>query len=548
MNKKESFEIAINKSDTSDNSTIKKNFNWKSLLGIAFSLTNSWLGISASLATGISSGGPVLIIYGLIIGFVFSLMYAYTLSNFAKLLPNSNGPSYWVLRLCERNSDLSSDKSTLVSNEEDTLDDDSLVKAKYTVENLESITTFQRSIGLVTGLLNYFGSVFTTASVCSSLSLNILGMYAATHPGYELQKWHTFVTFQCLNILVLLGNIWSKPLPSILRTGLYLSILTFFLTFLISLVSRSENVRDPWPSSSSIFVQFDNNTGWKSSGIAFIVGLINPFWAFVGIDSATHMTDEVGHSKARTIVPQVIYTTVILGFVTSFVYSITMFYCITDKESVQSSILPILEIYQQATKNRNLSLLMQSMCTSCGIISGVASSTWQSRILWSISRDYSSIDRRLGKNLTAKFFSWIANIDPVLETPLRSVLLSHFFVIIIGCIFMGSTTAFNAIITASITLLFITYAIPSVILIIKSSFKSFKTESQTSTETEDDVVSSNTLNWVQYLIHFLCVMWALFCLCFFSLPYELPVTASSMNYVSVAYAAVALGILIFVHL
>ena len=250
--------------------------------------------------------------------------------------------------------------------------------------------------------------------------------------------------------------------------------------------------------------------------------------------------------KARTIVPRVIYTTVILGFITSFVYSITMFYCITDKESVQSSILPILEIYQQATKNRNLSLFMQSMCTFCGIISGVASSTWQSRILWSISRDFSTIDRKLGKNLTANFFSWIANIDAVLETPLRSVLLSHFFVVIIGCIFMGSTTAFNAIITASITLLFITYAMPSAILITKSSFLSSKTETQTSNDKEN--VFPTTLNWMQYIIHVLCIMWALFCLCFFSLPYELPVTASSMNYVSVAYAAVALGIFIFVQL
>ncbi|KAG0669705.1 hypothetical protein C6P45_003448 [Maudiozyma exigua] len=301
MKEKESFELSVSKSYTDENNSIKKNFNWQSLLGIAFSLTNSWLGISSALATGISSGGPMLIIYGLVIGFVFALMYAFTLSSFAKILPNSNGPSYWVLRLCEDSNDFESDKSILVSNEEDVLDEDSVVRAKCTVESLENVTRFQRNIGLVTGLLNYSGAIFTTASVCSSLSLNMLGMYAASHPGYELEKWHTFVTFQCLNILIFLGNIWSKPLPSILKAGLYLSILTFLLTFLISLVSRSENTQAQWPSSSSIFVQFDNNTGWKSSGVAFIVGLINPLWAFVGIDSATHMTDEVGHNKARTI-------------------------------------------------------------------------------------------------------------------------------------------------------------------------------------------------------------------------------------------------------
>ena len=46
---------------------LRRNFGIWSLLGIGFSLTNCWFGISASLVTGISSGGPMLIVYGLII-------------------------------------------------------------------------------------------------------------------------------------------------------------------------------------------------------------------------------------------------------------------------------------------------------------------------------------------------------------------------------------------------------------------------------------------------------------------------------------------------
>lgn len=52
---------------SSERSEVKfdKHFNWWSLLGIAFSLSCSWVGISASMAVGIASGGPLLIIYGL---------------------------------------------------------------------------------------------------------------------------------------------------------------------------------------------------------------------------------------------------------------------------------------------------------------------------------------------------------------------------------------------------------------------------------------------------------------------------------------------------
>ena len=45
---------------------LKRNYTWISLLGIGFSLTNSWWGISAALITGINNGGPVQIVYGLI--------------------------------------------------------------------------------------------------------------------------------------------------------------------------------------------------------------------------------------------------------------------------------------------------------------------------------------------------------------------------------------------------------------------------------------------------------------------------------------------------
>jgi choline transport protein len=43
---------------------LNRNFSVWSVLGVGFSLTNSWFGISAALITGINSGGPLLIIYG----------------------------------------------------------------------------------------------------------------------------------------------------------------------------------------------------------------------------------------------------------------------------------------------------------------------------------------------------------------------------------------------------------------------------------------------------------------------------------------------------
>jgi choline transport protein len=41
---------------------LSRGFSVLSILGTAFSLTNSWFGLSAAMATGINSGGPVLLV------------------------------------------------------------------------------------------------------------------------------------------------------------------------------------------------------------------------------------------------------------------------------------------------------------------------------------------------------------------------------------------------------------------------------------------------------------------------------------------------------
>ena len=45
---------------------LRKSFSLWSILGVGFGLTNSWFGISVSMVTGIYSGGPMMVVYGII--------------------------------------------------------------------------------------------------------------------------------------------------------------------------------------------------------------------------------------------------------------------------------------------------------------------------------------------------------------------------------------------------------------------------------------------------------------------------------------------------
>jgi amino acid transporter len=51
-------------------------------------------------------------------------------------------------------------------------------------------------------------------------------------------------------------------------------------------------------------------------------------------------------------------------------------------------------------------------------------------------------------------------VHPTLDVPLESLSLTLLVVVVFGCIFLGSTSAFNAITSASVTALGVSYAIP----------------------------------------------------------------------------------------
>ena len=76
-----------------------RNYSVLSILGVSFSLTNSWFGISAGLITGINSGGPVLIVYGIILITLVSTCVAISLSELASAYPNAGTTSRHLIRL-----------------------------------------------------------------------------------------------------------------------------------------------------------------------------------------------------------------------------------------------------------------------------------------------------------------------------------------------------------------------------------------------------------------------------------------------------------------
>ena len=393
---------------------LRKSFSLWSVLGVGFGLTNSWFGISVSMITGIGSGGPMMIVYGIVIIALVSVCVGVSLAELSSAYPHAGGQFWWSLKLAP--------------------------------------PKHRRLAAYLCGSLAWAGSVFTSASTTLSAATELVGMYALVRPEFVVRKWHVFVCYQILHCFLMLFNCYGRSLPLVSSSALYVSLFSF-VTITITVVACSRgHFNDP----KFVFATFRNETGWQNSAIAFIVGLINPAWSFSCLDCATHMAFEV--EQPERVIPIAILGTVAIGFLTSFCYVIAMFFSLRDLSEIMTSNtgVPILDIYYQALGSRAGALVLGSLVllTSVGCI--ISSHTWQARLCWSFARDgglpYSHLWARVNRSV---------------GVPLNAHLMSCVCISLLGILYMASSTAFNSLITGCIAFLLLSYIVPVICLLLK---------------------------------------------------------------------------------
>ncbi|KAI9863205.1 MAG: hypothetical protein M1813_004025 [Trichoglossum hirsutum] len=368
---------------------MKRNFSVWSVLAVGFSLTNSWFGISAALVTGINSGGPVLIVYGIILIALISTCVGVSLSELSSAFPNSGGQYFWANELAPK---------------------------KYA--NFASY---------LTGGISWAGSVFTSASVAIAVGSAGVGCIQLAHPDLVIKPWMVFVGYQVVNTVAYFFNCYGRILPRIATISIYTSLISFFV-ILVTVPAKAPTHQN----AKFVFANFVNNTGWTQNGIAFIVGLVNTNWAFACLDCATHLAEEV--ARPEKMIPIAIMGTVCIGFVTAFCYSVSMFFSMNNLDALFNTAtgVPILELFYQAVGSRGGAIMLEVLIMATGLGCQIACHTWQARLCWSFARD---------RGLPGSRY-W-AHVDERLEVPLYAHTMSCIWVAALGTLYLGSYTAFN---------------------------------------------------------------------------------------------------------
>jgi choline transport protein len=147
-------------------------------------------------------------------------------------------------------------------------------------------------------------------------------------------------------------------------------------------------------------------------------------------------------------------TAVVANAVMQFLYMMTVLSAIGDVEVVLADPLPILQVYYQATGSKaatNFFVAMLAVLVTVAFFNCFAST---SRLLWTFSRDN-------GLPLSTTF----ARIHPDLKLPLNALVLVAVCVCLLSLINIGSSTAFNAILSLVAFAIYILYFFPILFLL-----------------------------------------------------------------------------------
>ncbi|OJD11807.1 hypothetical protein AJ78_07489 [Emergomyces pasteurianus Ep9510] len=394
------------------NAPTKKQFTGLTMVSMAFIICNSWAGISGSLQLALLAGGPVTLVYSILVSTSAYFSIAGSMAELSSIYPTAGGQYHFTSILAPKK--------------------------------------WRRGLSYTCGLLAMLSWISIGATVTMLVAEQILSVISISVSEYERKSWHIFFVYQAMVLLATIYNALAlKRAPWTHTIGFFLTLSIFLVQF-IGLLARS----NPKQPSKVVWTSFINLTGWPD-GFCFLIGLSTSCFIYIGLDAAMHMAEEC--QEPERVVPRTIMAAVGIGFTTAFAYAVTQLYALSDINYILTTdewIPPLVLI--QGFRSRAMGLAMVSIGVVMVLFMVFAIQETSSRLVWSLARDNGLI-----------FSKHLDRIHPTLDIPLWALLLVWLLTFLCGFIFLASHTAFSAIVSSSIILQQLSFGIPIFLLLVQ---------------------------------------------------------------------------------
>ncbi|KAB8209239.1 amino acid/polyamine transporter I [Aspergillus parasiticus] len=371
-----------------------------------------------------------------------------------------------------------------------------------------------KGLSWVVGWITTFGWIAVAASAPFLSGTMIQGLLVLNYDNYAFQRWHGTLIYWAILVISAIVNIQgSRVLPVVENLSLGFHVVAFIIVFVvICVVSPTKHVPE------FVFVDTINNSGWGNNGIAWCVGMLSSCYVLVGYDAAIHLCEEM--KDPRTDIPLAMVGAVLINGTMGFGFLVAILFCMGDLKSALDTTTgyPIIEIFYNITGN---SRSATALCSTIVIMAGLASIpllTSASRMVWVLARD---------KALPAT--TWLSKMDERRQIPTIAVAVTSFLLGLLGLINIGSTSAFNAIVSLAVFGLEISYLIPLCFLLYQRMVF-------------PDSITPGPWSMGRYGIgvNVLSICFLVFTCIFLLFPPYQPLTAANMNYACLVFGSVCI--------
>ncbi|SAM82138.1 related to GABA permease [Ustilago bromivora] len=387
----------------------RKHFSTLALIGLSFAILNSWTAACAAINLALGAGGPVGVVYGLLVGTLCASTIALSLAELCHVFPSTGGQYHWAYAMTPK--------------------------------------AHRPFVAYYAGWISTTGWIALACSAPLYAGSTVVGIISIYHPTYRAPIGVAFAVYVLLTIYCALVNIFGvKLLDRMNQTALMWSFFGAVCVFVTCLaVPSAQGHRS---SASFVFTEFVNLTGWPD-GIAWMIGLIQAQYCLVGADGASHVIDEI--ERPHTNAPKAMVLSCLIGGTSAFLVLIAVLSGISSIESViAAGAAGIVEAFMQATQNKAGTLCLNIILFGTIFFAGPALMLTSSRMVQAYAND--GCLPLLQKKL--------AYISPRWQVPIYAILFCCAIYVVFGLILFGSVIAVQAIVSASVVMLQLSYLVP----------------------------------------------------------------------------------------
>jgi amino acid transporter len=401
--------------------SLSRKFSPWSMLALSFSVLGTWATFAVDLSNGLTNGGPITILYGLLLVTFCNLCVALSLGELCSSMPTALGQAYWVFRLW---------KSSL-----------------------------GRFVSYSCAWINVFGWWTLSASQNAFMTEIILGMRTVSHENWSGADlgWLKFVIYFAITILMTFSNAIACRKDWFLRwfnnfVGAWFGgeFVLFSLAILIAVGVKSDLSFQP---SSFVFGRWINDTAW-SDGVVWFIGLVQSAYGLTAFDAVIHLIEELPSPQKTG--PRVLWMSIISGAVSGGIFMIVCLFCIQNLGMVldPASGLPFLELVRQTVGPQGTVALF-SIFIFNGLGQGVSITTTASRLTWGFARDGG-----------LPFSQYLTHVDTYWKVPARALWAQGAVISLVGVLYFFTEAAVEAVVSVSTIALTISYALPIFAVVI----------------------------------------------------------------------------------